>query len=399
MELEISRRVIRIDFRTGKSYVSRNYGLSYYEQDDDFSASHEELVDSVSFHLGDGSIDVAAHGRNVDLESYRPEFSGKSVGKPIVYLDQNKWIELARVIHGNSRLDPTELRAAKRFIEACDSRSIITPLSHGHLIETSKKMGEQRINLSMIMLRLSRGWQLEHPLEIRRHEALEMVARRRGIPLLGERNVVSLKPYHLIDSSMALPPSSEGANRKAHEYSESIIWAATLFDLFADASTSKQNPVRHLINIWCNEHAVIARIFAEDPKARSMSQKLAFVKFLDHEMKESLATYSALVGMPLSDFSALLWELAEKGITDSPALGLYTFVMHSRMRNSGLKWNENHYIDIQYLTAASAYCDFVLGEGDTLDHINRARKSLPVKAKTGKRFTDLMRLVDAMVQK
>jgi hypothetical protein len=196
-----------------------------------------------------------------------------------------------------------------------------------------------------------------------------------------------------------MPPflSYEGIDVRAHEYSESIIWATTLFALFADASKSEQNPVSDFIEVWCNDHARIAEVFRESTKAKSMSQKLAFVKFLDHEMGITLATYSALVGMPLSDFNSFLVELSEKHLTEAPALGLYTYVMHSRMRNAGLRWNENHYIDIQYLTAASAYCDFVLGEGDTLDHINRSRKSLIVKAKSGKRFSDLMNFVDTMI--
>ena len=56
----------------------------------------------------------------------------------IVYLDQNKWIDLARVHTGKSQ-DPTAVRIHEQLLKAVRAQRVLFPLSASHVLETSKR--------------------------------------------------------------------------------------------------------------------------------------------------------------------------------------------------------------------------------------------------------------------
>lgn len=74
----------------------------------------------------------------------------------IVYLDQNKWIELARAINGVENTDEAEL--LRRKTPAVLGSGCIFPLSAIHIIEFSRiKKDERRARLGKVMWNFSRG--------------------------------------------------------------------------------------------------------------------------------------------------------------------------------------------------------------------------------------------------
>ncbi|AKO51387.1 hypothetical protein ABA45_02280 [Marinobacter psychrophilus] len=74
----------------------------------------------------------------------------------IVYLDQNKWIELARAINGVDNSDEAEL--LRRNMPAAIRAGCIFPLSAIHIIEFSRiKKDQRRSRLGQVMWNFSRG--------------------------------------------------------------------------------------------------------------------------------------------------------------------------------------------------------------------------------------------------
>jgi hypothetical protein len=55
----------------------------------------------------------------------------------IVYLDQNKWIDLARVQAGTETSGPIAILYPE-LINAVRSKKVLFPLSASHILETSK---------------------------------------------------------------------------------------------------------------------------------------------------------------------------------------------------------------------------------------------------------------------
>jgi hypothetical protein len=94
-------------------------------------------------------------------------FAGRQSVAPVVYLDQNHWIDLARASTGSPRLPASKRQACERMIDLARDQRILLPLSAGHVVETAKKGGRQRVDVASTMVTLSRGWQMRSPLHIR----------------------------------------------------------------------------------------------------------------------------------------------------------------------------------------------------------------------------------------
>lgn len=95
----------------------------------------------------------------------------------IIYLDQNKWIECARVWHGRER-DADIQAMLNLLIQGVDGRSLLLPLSQVHFIETARARPNRRRRLAEIMWPLSRGTTMAGYSEITRHEIRVSLSRR-----------------------------------------------------------------------------------------------------------------------------------------------------------------------------------------------------------------------------
>jgi hypothetical protein len=76
----------------------------------------------------------------------------------VLFLDQNKWIDIARVAKGNFPLEP--LRSVyERLCEDVERGSIIAPLTVSHIIETAKRNDVlSRMDVANVQARLSKGF-------------------------------------------------------------------------------------------------------------------------------------------------------------------------------------------------------------------------------------------------
>src|ERR1700745_1305028 len=107
-----------------------------------------------------------------------------------IYLDQNKWIQLARVYHGKE-LD-TELQQLLQYLlEATVNGSIVLPLSGIHYMETARiRDPGRRARLGHVMWELSRGATFASYHDILIHEIVVALSKRlphmkpRPLPLI-----------------------------------------------------------------------------------------------------------------------------------------------------------------------------------------------------------------------
>ena len=87
----------------------------------------------------------------------------ESPGVPVVYLDQNHWIMLARQQWSPEKVPEPHREGYARLTALARERAIVLPLSAAHAFETARKDGHQRRELATTMLQLSRGWQMRSP--------------------------------------------------------------------------------------------------------------------------------------------------------------------------------------------------------------------------------------------
>jgi len=86
-----------------------------------------------------------------------PHAPDTSLPEKIVYLDQNKWIELAKVFH-HKRAAPGAVAALGYLQDSVPARAAVFPLSAMHYMETWKITdGERRKRLAAFMWELSQG--------------------------------------------------------------------------------------------------------------------------------------------------------------------------------------------------------------------------------------------------
>lgn len=88
----------------------------------------------------------------------------------IVYLDQNKWIELAKMAHGKDNSNRAK-QVLREFEAANESGYVNIPLSSFHYIETSRISNvDRKIRLGEVMWRFSKGTTIIGYPAVVRHE-------------------------------------------------------------------------------------------------------------------------------------------------------------------------------------------------------------------------------------
>ena len=81
---------------------------------------------------------------------------------------------------------------------------------------------------------------------------------------------------------------------------------------------------------------------------------------------------------------------SEEDLPGMPALRLFREVLHEKLSDGHLRWADNDFTDMMYLTAAAGYCDYVVGERAHAAHIANALRRL---GRTGALHRHLQSLV------
>jgi len=123
---------------------------------------------SVTFRPHDLVLEIVVpSGTKLEVEVFdQDDQEQRRSRRPIVYLDQNKWVQIAQATYAPEKVPPRELGPTLRLIELSHSRGVLLPISSGHWIETGSLDGRHRSHLASVMVGLSRGWVMRDPLRV-----------------------------------------------------------------------------------------------------------------------------------------------------------------------------------------------------------------------------------------
>jgi hypothetical protein len=113
--------------------------------------------------------------------------------QPVVYFDQNIWIELAKTYYGKNS-DQKIVQLCKNIIQKSEKEEVIFPLSLVHMIETHHATNDKRRNkLIDFMLKVSRGY-IIYPINVVRQFEIEVVSMKiMGLPTVDINDLIVKK--------------------------------------------------------------------------------------------------------------------------------------------------------------------------------------------------------------
>jgi hypothetical protein len=330
-------------------------------------ASSKCLPKQFELHL------VTSTGDEIRVELPRPDDVAPLRGRPTVYLDQNHLSTLTNALHAPARHGSDERAAALGLIDLVRSGEVVLPMSAGHVGETAKQANEaERYRRALTLAQLSGGWQLLDPLTVRRIELRQALARRYlahspssfAVVTLAPGSVSIAKPtVHDLDNDTELPPA-------ARWIFETVSSISAVFEAML-AESIPMSPVPD----WAPQFEAFARFLEANPSGPELKKNRTLAKFIaDLGTELPIAAHQAGVsGDQMSDWALTFSEI---DLVDMPSLGVFRWVMHEKVSDPHLRWEQNDLIDMMYLSVAVGYCDHVVGERSHTAHIQSALRRL-----------------------
>lgn len=313
----------------------------------------------------------------------------RRAGRPVAYLDQNKWVLLARAVHSPQLVPTNELPAARALIRLTLDQQVILPLSSGHLIETGRSDGAWRQQLGPLMVSLSRGWVMRHPLLVRRAELLTMFHSRVGSPVTPAPTVITLDPSQLHAEELAGPPRGTDLPKEFEVVSRTLACVTAIYAVLVEDEVVHSVAGYEAATSWAASHEELAKELRSNSKARHLSRDVTRARFLT-DLGLDLPQAAALSGLTAEAFGVWLADDAEKDLAAAPYLGRMRDAIHSRLRNADDSWEANDLIDMLFLPCAAAYADFVVSERKAGDYLLRAQRSRSDGARIITSLADLL---------
>lgn len=348
----------------------------------------------VTFHPGDLVLEMVTPWDEVlEIEVYGEDDQFlRRQGRLVIYLDQNKWIQLTQSIHEPARVPAQELEASRRIIDLARGGEVILPLSSGHWVETSSAYGQRRTRLAATMVGLSRGWIMRDPLLVRSLELTAMFGNvRRGTEAPLDEGVFTLDyrhfhaepsdPYQAKDAS--LPPEMV-------RLIETLLGAQSVLAVLLEAERTDRETV--MAAQWAELHESFAKHLATEPATRPLVRTLTLFRFLADLGAEHMMV-ARDEGLTASEYKTWLSEDADNDIAALPYLGRNREVIHLKLQNAQKGWKASDLIDLVYLPCAAGYADHVVCEKHTGDYLQRANRRRDVGARV---FTSVAELMSAI---
>lgn len=329
----------------------------------------------VTFRPGDLVLEmVTPWDEALEIEVYGEDDQFlRRQGRSVVYLDQNKWIQLAQSIHEPARVPGHELEASRRLVDLARNGEVILPLSSGHWVETSSVYGKRRTRLAATMVGLSRGWTMRDPLLVRSLELKAMFdsVHRGAEPALDEA-VFTLDYRHFhAEPSDPYQPKDASLPPEMARLIDTLIGAQSVVAVLLEDERSERETA--MAGRWAELHESFAKHLATEPATRPHTRTLTLFRFLaDLGTEHMMVARDA--GMNASEYKAWLSEDADDAIAALPYLGRNREVVHLKLQNAQKGWKASDLIDLMYLPCAAGYADHVVCEKHTGDYLQRANR-------------------------
>lgn len=303
----------------------------------------------------------------------------------IVYLDLNHWIELAKANTGHP--DGIRFQAALTAIRSADS-SFVFPLSSVHYMEMAGiRDPRQRLDVATVMEEISGFCCLMPRSTVMRLEIEAVVAKRLErpeqllpIPVLGRgvlqafgrRGGLQVRTEDGADATDAVRnvwPDGPGAFDAWREDAErrldrSVLRGPTdaeapdLHALGWDPTASR----RVAIDRAKQEAELDARLAAEPRWRRGRLRDVIAARYVAFEAMQALAEAVGQRGVTLEQLFGTDLDHA-RGFTDAmPSADVHISLLTAAHSNPQMQWKPNDIFDIDALSVAVAYCDFVVTE-------------------------------------
>lgn len=277
--------------------------------------------------------------------------------RPIVYVDQNHWVYLSQARIGSPKLTGARLRTYQRFLELVNDQAIVVPLSSGHFVELGRKSGQQRRDVAVTMLQISRGWVMRNPLRVRAEELRRLFDAESRV---GE--VFSLDPSPLFsdaDANGGPGPSAPDGSVEETVAGHSLVMA--MVDVLSNTDQIQSAEGIVGATAWADGFTGLAVHMGGNPKAKARRRAVTRMKFIG-DIRLELAEAAQAAGATQEDFEALIMDESETRLMGQPALGRYREIIHRRLSNPSDTWEPNDLYDLLFLSTAAGYGDVVVAE-------------------------------------
>ncbi|MFP4512468.1 MAG: hypothetical protein ACLFRV_05935 [Acidimicrobiales bacterium] len=304
-----------------------------------------------------------------------------------VYLDQNKWIDLARAATGHS--EGERFRDALTMAEAAvDAGAVSFPLDIYRYWETSKRGDDRsRTDVALVMHQLSRKHTMALPFGLLAQELDRALQRRFGRPeQVRRQQVFGLGMDHIVKGRVEWPEldltalPDRGASipaglvaelrRDVAEFVEKEMIRAGPADFRAAGFDHAESD--HAKRFVDFENGVAAAILEHGLIGDEVDCVMRGTDLTD--IRPPLEDALGRIGMTYEQFEAASSVGDLLAFMDDLPTRYVTNVMRSaKHRQTHQKWKPNDFVDVIALPVAAVYCDVVVTEKQWVHHLRHGR--------------------------
>jgi hypothetical protein len=298
------------------------------------------------------------------------------------YLDQNKWIDLARADHGRPLgqrfRDFLDLAGA-----AVERTRVSFPLSLYHFMELSHRQDwSSRIQVAETMLKLSQWHTIANPRDLLAAEIDHALQDRFGRPAVPTRiNAFGVGPDHALGRELSAyePPEEAPLSVEQRQFAQAIGTNLKRVAILLGAPPGFEAP-----GYDANAHRAVGERFAtEQEELRAIRKPEGWHRGDQGRRATSVDTFSEFE----RSFTAALqraglhwghlYDLGREGMDDLiravPIVFAHRELRHLRHEASQQAWAAGDLADLAALAPAVVYCDVVVTERQWCALIKRAK--------------------------
>lgn len=386
MSVDYARNELRIGTDDGR--VAIHAGVSAVDGPLDF--------ETATFRVADLTLElVVPSGEILEVDVFANDDQMlRRMGRSVVYLDQNKWVQIAQAIHRPELVPPNELDPTLRIVERARDRQVILPISSSHWIETGPLEGHRRAHLATLMVGLSRGWVMRDPLTVARSELatvftddpVETTAAADAVFTLEGRALFAEPPPRYAPRGGSSLPASLVELIQTLSSVQSILAV-----LLEDERTQDSDGIA-VSRKWAELHQTFSaksarrQLSVEDRRRETLE---VFIWDLGHELSD----VARASGLGTEDLQRWVSDRAEQDLSRLPYLGRRREVAHARLSDPRDRWHYHDLIDMIYLPCAAEYADYLVCEKKTAHYLQRTGRGRPG---SGEVVTSFGQLLDAL---
>jgi hypothetical protein len=309
----------------------------------------------------------------------------------IVYLDQNKWVELARVRAGKVTSGPIS-DLYPELVDAVEARKVLFPLSASHVLETSKRNDlVSRVHLAETQAALSRGFAYRSRagrLHVEVRATLHRLFGKSPPPLQDNWAIASsfLEAFEPMDSMVA---SDIQAVRLARM--NAFIDPATQYVDYMKTQDDLRRRMAHT-KVAEGTAELVARI--EERRTRLTGETVdlrrrayAAILFIEHQ--DIFLRVLNDLGHSIEQLKAMGDQAVRALVEDVPTLDVEA-EMAARLESESGAVKANDVFDIQSFYTAIPYSSWVVAEKASISRARQAKLDAKYRVRFSQSLGDLL---------